>query len=107
MNYKDFEKADPKEKVGSQKNLIGGVPGSGKVFSAKPADIHSAFDNGYKMVINISEILAGQENRKRRFYRNLKKAIFAFSSVFIFSVFFIFAKKRKGNKCEKTKKSKN
>lgn len=102
MNYKNFENAGQKKNDDKQEQFTTSVPGSGKSFFANPSDILSLFENEYEMFKEISEILARQERRKKRFYRNLKKAIFAISSVL---VFFIFAKKHKAGKSEKTNKA--
>lgn len=104
MNYKYFEKPKNDGTETKEEKFIKAVPGSGKSFSAKSSDIHSGLVDEYESFIEISKILARQEYKKRRFYRNLKKAVFAISSIF---VFFIFAKKRKSGKCEKTTKGKN
>lgn len=103
MNYKNFENAGQKKTDEKQEQFINSAPGSGKSFYANPSDILSLFENEYEMFKEISEILAGQERRKNRFYRNLKKAIFAFSSVLIFSGICFFAKRGKAGKSEKTK----
>lgn len=106
MNYKNFENAGQKETANKQEQFINSVPGSGKSFGANASDILSALENEYRMFVKINAILARQEYRKKRFYRNLKKALFAISAVFTFSFFFIFSKKRKVSKGEKMIKAK-
>lgn len=101
MNYKNFENAGQKKNDDKQDQFIKSVPGSGKSFSAKPSDILSAFEGEYEMFLKISEILEMRENRKKRFYRNLKKAIFAIFSIFVFSSIIIFTKRGKAEKSEK------
>lgn len=104
MNYKNFENASHNENDNRQEKFLDGVPGSGKSFRAKPADISSELEDEIEAFYEISEILARQEYRKRRFYRNLKKAIIAIFSIFVFSGIFIFAKRSKTGKSEKSKK---
>ncbi len=103
MNYKNFENVGQNKNDDKQDQFIKSTPGSGKSFGAKPSDILSAFEGEYEMFLKISEILEMREKRKKRFYRNLKKAIFAIFSIFVFSGIFIYAKKCKAGKNEKTK----
>lgn len=104
MNYKNFENASQKKTDSKQDCFIKSVPGSGKSFYAKPSDIPCDFEDRYEMFIEISKILERQENRKRRFYKKIKNALFIFFSIFVFSGIIIFAKKHKASKDVKTKK---
>lgn len=111
MNYKNFENSAPmeneKETEMKREAFIHGTPGSGKCFCSSHEDVCAALENEFEMFTEIAEILARQEYKKRRFYSFLKKAVFAFSSVLFFSGIIVFAKKRKSDKCGKSKKTKN
>lgn len=107
MNYKNFDNSasrkSEKETEKKQEAFIHETPESGKCFCASHEDVCAALENEFEMFTEIAEILARQEYKKRRFYSFLKKAVFAFSSVLIFSGIIVFAKKRKSGKNEKTK----
>lgn len=110
MNYKNFENSAPRENEKKtekrQEAFIHGTPGSGKSFGANYDDVYAALDNEFDMFTKVAEILARQEYKKRRFYSFLKKAVFAFSFVLIFSGIIFFAKIRKSDKGGKSKKNK-
>lgn len=111
MNYKNFENSAPreseKEAEKKQEAFTNAEPESGKCFGANHDDVLSVLDDEFEMFTEIAEILARQEYKKRRFYSFLKKAIYAFSSVLIFSGIIVFAKIRKSGKGGKSKKTKN
>lgn len=99
MNYRNFDKREN-----------GRIPADGNIsfsgYAPESENKCESVEDDFNIFLEIAEILAEREYRKRRFLKIFKISVSAISAVLAFAGIFIFAKKRRTGKGAKTKKIK-